>query len=254
MTCRAPIPDILLERYRLGELPPGDAAPITEQLRADPALRERLDALDRSDDELRRDGAMAALASRVRGRVRPPRPHADPAPRRGAAAAWLVLAVTAATIVIAVLARTSWPPADAGADRIKGLRPALAVFRRTGSGSETLADGAIARRGDVVRVGYRAAGRAYGVIFSVDGNRTVTMHLPPQGYRAVPLAHDPTVLLDRAYELDDAPLWERFYFIAGDAPFDVAPIVAAARAGPASLALPRGLAQATFSLQKEARP
>ena len=38
-------------------------------------------------------------------------------------------------------------------------------------------------------------------------------------------------------------------------PFDVAPIVAAARRAPsAALALPHGLDQATFSLQKEVRP
>ena len=129
------------------------------------------------------------------------------------------------------------------------------MYRRTSGGSETLADGAVARQGDLVRVGYRSAGHAYGVIFSIDGRQTVTMHLPREGDRAAPLAREATVLLDRAYELDDASLWERFYFVAGDAPFDVAPIVAAARRAPsAALALPRGLDQATFSLQKEARP
>jgi hypothetical protein len=70
------------------------------------------------------------------------------------------------------------------------------------------------------------------------------------------------VLLAQAYELDDAPLWERFYFIAGDTPFDVAPVMQAARdaaakasgSPPAGLALPRGLEQTSFTLQKESRP
>ena len=177
-----------------------------------------------------------------------------PAVRRRVTSYWVVPAVAAAAIAIAVLARTS-PSGDAGGDRIKGAHPALALYRRTSGGSETLADGAVARQGDLVRVGYRSAGHAYGVIFSIDGRQTVTMHLPPEGDRAAPLAREATVLLDRAYELDDAPLWERFYFVAGDAPFDVAPIVAAARRAPsAALPLPRGLDQATFSLQKEARP
>ena len=112
-----------------------------------------------------------------------------------------------------------------------------------------------------MRVGYHAAGKSYGVIFSIDGRGAITMRLPPAGDQAVPLARDATVLLDQAYELDDAPQWERFYFITADMPFPVAPVVAAARRGttaeraPAtSLILPRGLEQATFSLQKEARP
>ncbi len=70
------------------------------------------------------------------------------------------------------------------------------------------------------------------------------------------------VLLDQAYELDDAPSWERFYFVTGDAAFEVAPIVEAARRAaarglrspPAALSIPGELTQSTFSLQKEARP
>src|SRR5262249_17390764 len=141
--------------------------------------------------------------------------------------------------------------ADLIEDRIKGQKPALALYRRTAAGSEALANGSLAHQGDVVRVGYRAAGHAYGVIFSIDGRGTVTMHLPPSGDRAPPLEPKTRVLLDAAYELDDAPLWERFYFVAGDTPFVVAPVVdAIRRSGP----LPRGLEQSTFSLQKEVRP
>ena len=255
MTALPHVPDVLLERYRLGELPSDETDRIADLVRKNAALRERLDALDRSDAALRASGAIDAVAQRVRSHVDAP-DRCGPAVRRRVASYWIVPAVAAATIAIAVLARTSSsPPSDTGGERIKGAHPALALYRRISAGSETLADGAVARQGDLVRVGYRSAGHAYGVIFSIDGRQTVTMHLPPEGDRAAPLAREATTLLDRAYELDDAPLWERFYFVAGDAPFDVGPIVAAARRAPsAALALPRGLDQATFSLQKEARP
>ncbi len=69
------------------------------------------------------------------------------------------------------------------------------------------------------------------------------------------------VLLDHAYELDDAPRVERFYLIASEAPFDLAPVLAAARraaaaagATPPLLQLPPGFEQSTFSLQKEDKP
>ena len=150
---------------------------------------------------------------------------------------------------------------DPDGDRIKGLLPGLAVYRKTAEGSETLADGAVAHTGDLIRIGYHAAGRPYGVILSIDGRGGVTLHLPPDGDRAATLDREATVLLDQAYELDDAPRWERFYFVTGDAPFATALVLDAARRAasphgqpPRELALPRGLEQSTFSLQKEERP
>jgi len=47
------IPDIVLERYRLNELPPAETARIAERLGVDVPLRQRLEALDRSDESLR---------------------------------------------------------------------------------------------------------------------------------------------------------------------------------------------------------
>ena len=85
------------------------------------------------------------------------------------------------------------------------------------------------------------------------------MHLPPNGERAAPLKPGSEILLDQAYELDDAPGWEQFYFVTGETPFAVADVVNAARktaAGgvrgtPAPLPVGHELAQSTFSIQKE---
>jgi hypothetical protein len=267
----AHLPDIVLERYRLNELPRSEAERVTALIRQDPQLRARLDALVCSDAEMTRDGSLERLRGQPGARA-----AASPGGSRRRAVYWALPAVAAlATVAMVFFARPPSPRADGDAAatptgagpapdsgaRIKGLRPTLALYRRTADGSETLADGAVAHAGDLVRVAYHPAGKPYGVIFSIDGRGAITMHLPPAGDRAVPLAREATALLDQAYELDDAPHWERFYFITADAPFEVAPIVDAARrasavhpAAPAALALPRGLEQSTFSLQKEARP
>jgi anti-sigma factor RsiW len=236
------IPDVTLERFRLNELPADEAAHIEALIDREPEMRVRLAALARSDDEIRHSGVLhsrppAAVPQHARPRLR-----------------WLIAAsaaLTTALLAVFVVPRSHERIEGRSEDRIKGLRPALAVYRQTPSGSESLADGAIAHAGDLLRVGYRAAGHSYGVIFSVDGRGTVTMHLPPTGGHAAPLGHEATVLLDTSYELDDAPLWERFYFITGDAPFEGATVVDAVRR---ASALPKGLEQSTFSLQKEARP
>jgi len=107
-------------------------------------------------------------------------------------------------------------------------------------------------------VAYQAAGRPFGVIVSLDGRGAVTLHLPQEGEQAARLGSSGSVLLDFAYELDDAPRWERFYFVTGEANFSVTPVLeAVARLGtgnpigaPDALALPDGLEQFIISLDK----
>jgi len=254
-----PDPDFVLERYRLNELPAGETARLERQASRDARLRERLSALDRSDAAIRREAAVlaAGVAARLANRGgdrRASRPLRVGLWAAGSMAAALLLAVA-----LRPAPRAGAPPtADAG-DRIKGPAATMVVYRQTPGGSERLDPGAHAREGDVVRVGYRVAGPAFGVIFSVDGRGVVTRHFPRDRAEAAPLGDGQIVLLDRAYELDDAPVFERFYFIAGRAPFEVGPVIDAARAAgpdpaPEALAIDPSLSQATFFLAKDTRP
>lgn len=110
------------------------------------------------------------------------------------------------------------------ATRLKGLQPTLALFRRIPGGAEPLKPGASVRAGDVLRIGYRAAGRSFGAIFSVDGHGNVTRHWPLAGDLAARLAPGET-LLPGAFELDDAPSYERFFLLVSEAPFDLTPML-----------------------------
>jgi len=252
MTADQRIPDILLERYRLNELPIGDATRVAEQLARDSELRARLAALERSDQALHEP--IDRLGRRLAEKSRRPL-------RRLVLWALPAAAILAGVVVTAVV-RMRGADVVREEERIKGSGSSLALYRRTPAGSERLADGTVARTGDVIRIGYRAAGHAYGAIVSVDGAGSVTMHLPLDGGRAAALKPGTTVLLDQAYELDDAPRWERFYFVVADSAFDVGPVEQAAREAarkpaelpPARLALPRAFEQANFTLQKESRP
>lgn len=294
----AAVPDLLLERFRLNELPRAEADRLDAAIRGDEVLRQRLGALEASDEEIGRRYPSDRLATAIRARIAQ---HPNEARRtRGISASSrarlalpaVVAIVTAMVLMVRPPAWAPWasgggpglagteagptstgtqagptsggteagPTSEPYGDRIKG--GALTLYRRTDTGSETLADGDRVRTGDLIRVGYRAADQEYGTILSIDGRGAVTLHLPPSGARAVRLEHRKTVLLDRAYELDDAPLWERFYFITGQASFEVAPVIEAARraaaaggaAAPSLLSLPPGLEQSTFSLQKETKP
>jgi hypothetical protein len=119
------------------------------------------------------------------------------------------------------------PRETTSTERAKGAGPQLKLYRKTPTGSEALEDGARVDPGDVIRIAYLAAGRSFGVIASVDGRGTVTLHVPHHGSQASRLKNDGQILLDFALELDDAPRWERFYFVAGDTPFEVASVLEA---------------------------
>ena len=117
---------------------------------------------------------------------------------------------------------------DAG-DRAKGLLPHLVVYRKRAGRTERLPPQARAAAGDLLQLGYVAAGQAHGVILSVDGRGAVTQHFPAPGSTATALAPHGQQALPQAYELDDAPDFERFFFVTSRAPLDPAPLLAAAR-------------------------
>jgi hypothetical protein len=241
------VPDLVLERYRLGEMTPDEAAAFERRVHGGDELQQRLQALEASDEEIRRRHPAAVLAANVRRRIEA---RATDAPRMAGAGVfglrWRTAAALAGVLVLLVLAGPPLlGPGDESTEGIKGLEPALLLFRKTPGGSEELRDGATARAGDLIRIGYRAAGQSWGVILSIDGRGVVTQHLPRDGARAARLSTESQALLDFAYELDDAPQWERFYFVAGSAPFDAAPVIEAASsmaasgaAGPPPPALP----------------
>jgi hypothetical protein len=251
---RAAIGDWQLERYRLGELPAGELDVIRKALAADGGLTERLARLDRSDGEILAQHPPSVIAASIRaraasgdaGRTRP-----AGAPRRLALALACGLVLAAASVLI-LPGRV--PGAKEDTTRVKGLAPRLFVYRKAATGAEELAAGAAARENDVVQLAYQAAGRHFGAIVSIDGRGVVTRHLPAAGPLASPLKTGASFALPEAYRLDDAPGFERFYFVTADQPFAV-DLVLGAVSHPAGadgrLTLPAGLDQYSFALRKE---
>jgi hypothetical protein len=258
------VPDLVLEQYRLGELPEALSSRLERRLQQDPDLRARLEAIERSDEEIRRQYPPVWLAGQIRMRAGAAAPT-PVEPPRAAWRRWAVPAAVAATVflVVVLMPRPAGPPtAPEATDRLKGPGPHLAIYHRTAQGSQPLSGGDVLRPGALVRIGYQAAGRRYGVILSIDGRGTVTRHLPAQGPSAAALDRAGLVLLDEAYELDDAPRWEAFYFVTADHAFEVEPVLRAAReassrgagVSPPTIALQADFNQAVFVLKKEERP
>ena len=235
---KCPISDYQLERYLLREGTDDELTALDRRVADDPELAQRLAALEQSNEELLRRyppewmrGQIELKLKRASGR-RAQRPQR----RWSGYRLWAVPAVALILAVVAVPTLFEQETPEAPAERVKGgeREPSLLVFRKLVSGAERLQDGALAQSGDLVQLAYRSGGLQYGAIFSVDGRGTVTQHLPATGAEAVPLAAQDT--LDVAYELDDAPQWERFYLVAADRRFGLAAVKAKLAGGEGALA------------------
>ena len=229
-----PISDYQLERCLLREGTAAELEALDRRLAADPALAQRLAALERSNEEVHRcyppewmRGQIELKLKRAQGR----RTQRTWSGYR----LWAVPAVALILAVVAVPTLLDQEIPQVPAPRIKGgeQEPRLLVFRKLASGAESLQDGALAQSGDLVQLAYRSGGLQYGAILSVDGRGILTQHLPATGAQAVPLVAQDT--LNLAYELDDAPLWEQFYLVAADRRFGLAAIKAKLIAGDVAL-------------------
>jgi len=259
------LPDWLVERVALDEVAPA-SRPRLEQ--ADPSeLADRVAAIHtESSAELAAypaDVAVTQLETRIASEAK------RRATRRRNRRLGLIGVMGGAVAVVTVVgfsidrtkpadhAQPSVEPDDDGI-RVKGPTR-LRAFRLSGDHVERLEQDAVVRAGDLIQLRYHAGGRNYGVIASVDGAGTVTLHhpasedAPPE---ATVLAAR-TTALPHAYALDDAPRFERFFFITADEPIDLQQSLASLRAlarradsATASLELPAGLRQWSLRLRK----
>ncbi len=233
-------PDWKLERFLLDELPEAQQREIQEQLEESKALRARLDELRASNARILERYPTGEMAAEIRGRLdddtsKRGRPPAHPSARH-----WSAFGAVAAVLAVA-LGILLWPerphsPGDAQPEdmetseervRIKGATPQVQVFRKTEQGAEVLDEEAVAGEGDLVQLGYAAAGKTHGVIVSIDGRGVVTLHHPSRRTGSARLK-GAKELLDHAYQLDDAPRFERFFFVTGDREIEVERVVEAA--------------------------
>jgi hypothetical protein len=262
--------DLTLERYVLGELSDGEALEVEGARARDPEVDARLKAIEASNEEILARYRPELMARGIEGRLGAEKDHPG---KRVPARVWGLPLGLAAILLVAFLAlpRLAGPrPSDSwrGTDltRAKGLSTnRLLVYRKAAGGPERLAPGGEAASGDVLQLGYEIAARAYGAILSIDGRGSVTFHLP-SGYsggsaRAPLLEEGGRPLLSSAFELDDAPAFERFFLVLSGEDFDLASLDKAAhalatdpgRAEAGALDLASGLEQLSFTVVKRGR-
>ena len=104
--------------------------------------------------------------------------------------------------------------------RIKGMDARMEVWKKTPAGIVQLNDLDSVGEGDEIQLRYSVPEKCFGLLFSMDGNGALTLHMG-DGEKAVELAPGKMNSLPFAYKLDDAPYFEKFFFVTSPKEFTV---------------------------------
>ena len=239
------IPDWKLERYLTGDLPESDMREIREMEAADEIFANRVKMLREDNAAILKKLPFEKLSEKIA--MMPGRSNAGAGNTelvnfklvKLAAAAALVLAV----VTVALFSQRSLSEqsgtvlannadgsqvmevamADVSGDdglRIKGLSARMEVWKKTGDSAVQMENLGEAREGDEIQLRYAVAEKCFGLLFSMDGNGTITMHMGHEN-RAVELEPGKMTTLPFAYKLDNAPKFEKFFFLTSKNEFEL---------------------------------
>jgi hypothetical protein len=163
---------------------------------------------------------------------------------------WMAPVAMAALLMILIFK----PSPDAGNDiLLKGQQPHISVYRKTADSYEKLLQKQFAETGNLLQIRYSAAEAIHGVIASIDGNGTVTLHFPQEVTGSTILNGKGEISTPNSYELDNAPDFERFYFITSKVPINVEESIKAIKSQGASdskILLEKNQNQYMFEIRK----
>lgn len=223
------ISEYYLERYVLGELPDEDAEEIQRLTSSNPELQAALENLESSNQDILTLypplTVKASLLTRLNDRPNKIFPLKRILTISSAVAAFLILILVLP--LFKQRPRIIYPDPEHDVTLVKGIPPVdlsltqLLVYRKIHDKVEILADGEKASEGDLLQLAYVTTEDSYGVILSIDGRGTVTLHFPESKGKSTKLELSKQFLLPNAIELDDAPNFERFFFLTSEYPIDV---------------------------------
>lgn len=234
------IPDWKLERYLTGDLPDSEMREIREMETTDEIFAGRVKMMREDNRAILKKMPFERLSERLDAM---PARSGNGSNRVGNGVSFtLVKFATAAALVLAVVSVVLFsqrevvsPATDGGAQvmdvamvdsqdegdtRIKGLEARIEVWKKTADSAVQMSNLDEAREGDEIQLRYSVPEKCFGMLLSMDGNGTVTMHMA-EGNKAVALEPGKMTTLPFAYKLDNAPKFEAFYLLTSRDTFSV---------------------------------
>jgi hypothetical protein len=204
------VPDLKLEQYLLGELDSSEIENITEQASRDEHLKIQLESLKQMEKRFADKYPVDWFKRRISPEIIKPGTS-----RHSFRLALVPIVCTLLLLPLAYFYISMSINVDSSITRIKGDALFFTVYRKTALGHDLLPDGSVVRQKDLLQVEYTAdSSLLYGLLISIDGNSHITIHLGDENGSSVKLT-EKHKMLPYSYELDDAPGFEKFFFIAG---------------------------------------
>ena len=229
------IPDWKLERYLTGDLPEGEMREIRELEKTDEIFAGRVKMMREDNAAILKKLPFERLSEKMEARdsfISGKGMSAGFKLVKFAAAAALVLAV----VSVALFSQREIGPAPEGngaqvmdvamvdiqddGTRIKGLDARMEIWKKTGDSAVQMQNLDEAREGDEIQLRYSVPEKCFGLLFSMDGNGTLTMHMA-DGSSAVALEPGKMTTLPFAYKLDNAPKFEKFFLLTSQKDFTI---------------------------------
>jgi hypothetical protein len=235
------IPDWKLERYLTGDLPAAEMREIRELEKTDEIFANRVKMLREDNVAILRKMPFERLSEKMdampgRSGSAGNTVHVNFKLVKFAAAAALVLAVVSvalfsqrevmapaqsgAQVMDVAMVDASEIPGDAGDTRIKGMDARMEVWKKTADSAVQMSNLDEAREGDEIQLRYSVPEKSFGLLFSMDGNGALTMHMGSENH-AVELAPGEMTTLPFAYKLDNAPKFEKFFLLTSRNMFSI---------------------------------
>ena len=236
------IPDWKLERYLTGDLPESEMREIREMEATDEIFAGRVKMMREDNRAILKKMPFEKLSEKMEAREVSLNGAGMNGARKGmpatfgivkfAAAAALVLAV----VSVALFSQREIGPAPEGngaqvmdvamvdvqddGTRIKGLDARMEIWKKTGDSAVQMQNLDEAREGDEIQLRYSVPEKCFGLLFSMDGNGTITMHMA-DGSQAIALEPGKMTTLPFAYKLDNAPKFEKFFLLTSQKDFTI---------------------------------
>ncbi len=207
------IPDIILEQYFLGELSSEKMSEIRSLLDSDDSLRNRIKLIEKSNNDFSKKypfsktRILASLSSKGRKSRNSRFMKIFIVPSAA-------LALAACTLLFVKISPL-FDPID-NSVIIKGNAENLFLYRKNGSQADVLKNGDAAKKNDILQIAYQIPKDRYCIIFSIDGNSSVTLHYSSSESIIQDANKTGKIFVPESYQLDDAPFFERFFMITSD--------------------------------------
>ena len=226
------VPDLYLEKYVLGALSHKEESEILLLLDANTELQKRVSAIRMSNKMFYENSMSQSSLDKIENRINR---HVDEKPsERGKfsstywqfAATGVAMCFSLLLFLPSIVTKNIDVEIPGSEVRLKGISPALNIYRKQGEYIEKIKNHQAVKQRDVLQLGYQRAGYQYGMIFSIDGRGVVTLHFPESVGGSTRLKSDGEMALPHAYELDDAPKFERFFLLLSNSTLNVKEVLA----------------------------